>query len=77
LSWLDTINNLARQQAAKQGRYSPHSPSDLASQLSIRGNIGELMTLPELEMTRIQDLDPASSTFGEFIWMLDFDDLGT
>ena len=51
------------------------SPRFLAQEKRSLLSQAEILGLPEAIVAPIQDLDPSSSTFGQFLFMLDYDGL--
>ncbi|WP_227625025.1 hypothetical protein [Fimbriimonas ginsengisoli] len=56
---------------ARQLGTLPRSPRGLVSQQRAIAHHGEIHGLPEVHVPAIQDLDPASPTFGAFFFLLD------
>lgn len=58
------------------GKDAKRSPRVVGGQKSTELSHSEIMSLPEDMLGPIQDMDPDSETFGEFYFMLGYDDLG-
>lgn len=53
-----------------------HAPTQFSPQKSAEHLMSEAMGLPETVASPLQDLDPESPTFGQFLYMVDYDPLG-
>ena len=69
--WRRAENYAAKRREGKTGR----SPLGANSQAQARNAFADWMEQPEKGSAAIQDLDPASDTFGDVYWTLDFDPL--
>ena len=71
----DPLRQLARMFKRVVLGQSPDTPMDRSQHLQYGQRTPDWMALPEPTNAAIQDLDPASPTFGDFLPMLDFDGL--